>query len=389
MKRKYSILAVVFAILIMIAGCSAPTTPEETTSELIEAMIQFDFDSITSTIDPSNSISQEELNELVFDEGDLIENNFLDYLKNNASNISYEIKSIQTDDKKAVVSVQFTYVDGSEFVQATLAEYLDQVFTLALAGTDITDEMNVEILVTAIQNQRELIEESTIQKTIDIKCVQVDDRWYVEELSNELLDVLMSNFISAVGENEDPADTSSESNTDETKTIAKEVASPTESEPVAVETTTPKRTKHEGRITSSNKDIIVIEKYIGDVIPLSTMNLVIKDFNETKVLTSEYGAPVYSTEDAKFIVIEASATNTTKQECTLVPTINIIDDQSQEFTTYDNSITAIDDALDYVTLSPSIKKTGHFVYEVPFAARDYVLLVYNNDSNEMYFIVLE
>ena len=199
----------------------------------------------------------------------------------------------------------------------------------------------------------------------------------------------MSNFISAVGENEDPADTSSESNTDETKTIAKEAASPTESEPVAVETTTPKRTKHEGRITSSNKDIIVIEKYIGDVIPLSTMNLVIKDFNETKVLTSEYGAPVYSTEDAKFIVIEASATNTTKQECTLVPTINIIDDQSQEFTTYDNSITAIDDALDYVTLSPSIKKTGHFVYEVPFAARDYVLLVYNNDSNEMYFIVLE
>ena len=80
-----------------------------------------------------------------------------------------------------------------------------EVFSLAFSDfeTEITDEQYDEIFISVMEEQSELIEKSFAEKTMDIECIKIEDKWYIDELDDEILDVLMANMISTIEDIDD------------------------------------------------------------------------------------------------------------------------------------------------------------------------------------------
>lgn len=128
------------------------------------------------------------------------------------------------------------------------------------------------------------------------------------------------------------------------------------------------------------------EKEIGEEIQLATLNYTVNEVTEEDVLTAEYSTPKSAAADAKFVVIDITLTNTTKGEYMFSPdeAFRLVDNSDREFTTYSESIGSIDNYLNYTDLSPSIKKTGKLVYEIPKDTTSYNLISRKAETEEYF-----
>ncbi len=144
-------------------------------------------------------------------------------------------------------------------------------------------------------------------------------------------------------------------------------------------------------IEEAKKEAVVINKTIGDEIVLATGNIKINKTEEAKTLSAKYSAPKVATEGTKFIIVNLDVINTTKSEFSFAPddVFLLVDNQKREYRTYNDSIGAVDNYLDYKTLSPSIKETGNLVYEIPEDATSYSLVTSKSGTNELYMIKLK
>lgn len=136
-------------------------------------------------------------------------------------------------------------------------------------------------------------------------------------------------------------------------------------------------------------NMTIISKTVGDEIILATLKLKVKRVEENQTISAKYSSPKTAKEGAKFVIVNADLTNTTNKAFTMPPDLMIVDNKNREFKTYSDSIGAIDDYLDYKELSPSIKETGNWVYELPTDATSYKLTVKKSGTNELYEILLK
>lgn len=201
MKKKISIISITLLALVVAIGCSAQDKPEDTVAEYIEGMKAFDIELMASKVNPEERGDLEDFSDLKDDEESL-EKFFLDYIEENAKKITYSINDSTIDADKALVNVDFKYVDGGPLFKATFGEYMANMFELAFTDTEkeITEEEYSAAFMTAMENQSQVIEETFTEKNLDINCIKIDDKWYIDEISDELLDVAMTNMISVGGE---------------------------------------------------------------------------------------------------------------------------------------------------------------------------------------------
>lgn len=117
----------------------------------------------------------------------------LDYLKGNAKNIEYRIESIREEEDKAIAKVKYRYMDMSSVIESTLKEY---AIELEEAENINQDEKN--LLIEEIF-QREIKESSPvyIEEIIKMDLIKIDNKWYVENLSKNLKNIMFSNYIKA------------------------------------------------------------------------------------------------------------------------------------------------------------------------------------------------
>lgn len=134
----------------------------------------------------------------------------------------------------------------------------------------------------------------------------------------------------------------------------------------------------------------LIEKNIGDEVTLATINFKINKVEEKQTLVPKYGSPKVADENTKFIVINADITNTTNSKFSFSTNgLILVDNKNREFSTYSDSIGAIDDYLDYRDLSPSIKENGYLIYELPIDAENYNFMIGKAGTKEYYKIILK
>ncbi|MCR3922797.1 MAG: DUF4352 domain-containing protein [Firmicutes bacterium] len=356
--RKLISFFMIMAMVFTITGCSDSAKPEATVSEFIEAAKVFDFDKMATTINPSN-LNNEKITDLMESDDDQYQKYFLDYLKANANKITYTIADVKIDDNTAIVSVDTRYVNGGPLLKATIAEVFTKAIALAFTGVEMTEEETSQMFISAMQTQEEVVAESFVEKTIDVKCTKIDNQWYIDEPSDELLDVIMSNFISVGKELDDNFDSSS---TGDDNTLMEQAL---------------------------QDNMTIIEKATGDEIILATVLLKVTGVEEKQSISTSYGSPTEAKEDAKFVVVSLDLTNTTNKTFSFPPDLIVVDNKGREFNTFSDSIFAIDDYLDYRDLSPSIKETGYLVYELPTDAVSYNLVVAKSGTNELYKILLK
>ena len=360
MNKKVSIILVVVGISILIFGCSASSKPETTVSEFIKGMKGFDLELMASKINPANVVEKNKVSNLFEDDEDQFQKYFSDYIKSNAQKIDYEITDTKVDGDSAVVSVDFEYVDASQLFRATFAEYIREMFSLAILSDEISEEYGSKVFIETMQKQNEQIDELFVKKTVDIECIKIDKQWYIDKPSENLLDVFMSNILSVSKDLEDTFDSGNGAN--EPETVMEQLEA---------------------------DNMSVIERGIGDEITLATIKFKVTKVEEMNTLTARYGSPTVSKEGAKFVLVSMDITNTTKSEFSMPPDFMLVDNQEREFSTYSDSIGAIDDYMNYRDLSPGIKENGRFIYEVPSDSTSYFLIMAKAGTNDVYKIILK
>lgn len=360
MRKLISLLLIIG--IFFATGCSFSSKPETTVSSFIDAGKKFDLAQMATMVNPSDS--QKVTDMLKNQEGDKdsdYQKYFIDYFKENAAKITYSIKDSKVEKDQATVSVDFKYVDGGPLLKATLGDVFSKAISLAFSGVEMKDDEMSQMFVSSMTKQKETIKESMTEKTIDFNLKKVDNKWYISEPSDELLDVFMSNFLS-VGNQINKSMNSNGNNADSEQTTFMDKAK------------------------KDNK--IIITKAVGDEVILATINLKVNRVQEQANLSAKYSSPKTAKEGAKFVVVNLDITNTTNKAFTFEPNLLVIDNKGREFKPY-SSIGSIDDYIDYKEISPSIKETGNMVFELPNDATSYNLVSGKSGTNEIYQIVLK
>lgn len=195
MRRLLAIITILI-LSFSLSSCGDPK-PDEAIDKYLKAAQGFDIETMAAAIAPSNKEDVEETKTILEDEEDEYTKYFRDYLKTNAGKMTYKIVGSQVDGDKAVVNVDFRYVDGGPLIKATIAEVFSKMFGLAFTGVEITDEETGQIFITAMEEQSEIIPETYKEVSIPISCILEDGIWYISEIDDELSDVIMSGFITA------------------------------------------------------------------------------------------------------------------------------------------------------------------------------------------------
>lgn len=358
MKKKFTLITIFILLLISVVACSGQDNPEKVVSEYVDAMKNFDFELMASKINPNDKEAKEEVSSLYEEGQDSMEKYFIEYVEANAKKITYKINQSKIDGDKAVVSVDFKYVDGAPLFKATFREYMKEAFSLAFTEGELTDEEYSEMFIAAMEKENKSIEETFMEKTLDINCIKVDGEWYIDEPDEEILDIAMSNMMSAI----DEIDESFDFEDDEEPAID---------------------------IEEIEEEKNLIEKAIGEEAELKTLNLKVTKVEESKKLTSEYYEDVLAKEATKFVLVSMDAVNLTKTEISFPDDLKLIDNQDREFSIYSESIGAIDDYLEYKDLAPSIKESGRLVYQVPEDSTNYYILVGKEGTDDVYKFILK
>ena len=222
--KKWKTIVVSALSIALLAGCSG-AKPESTVEAFFAAGQKFDPEAMAATILSTNEQEVAETEELLLDDT----NDYLvEYFKANAEKMTYEVTKSEVDGDKAVVTVNAKYVDGAPMMKATVGSVFTKMFPLAFSGTELTEEETNQMFVDTMKEQAEIVPETFTETTLKIDLVKEDNEWYITEVTDEMMDVVMSGFMSlsteldsAFGESESMDETSTEESATESSAVGK------------------------------------------------------------------------------------------------------------------------------------------------------------------------
>lgn len=195
--KKLIIIFVLPIILFLLAGCGA-AGPEDTVDKYFTAAQKLDLISMAANIAPSNTEDRDITSTLLEgEEQEEFQKYALDYLKTNARKMTYTISGSEVNGDKAVVTVDCKYVDSGRILKATVGEMFAKLFGQAFSGVEMTDEENEQMFLNVMEEQIKTFDETFTDVTLNIDLVKSEDTWYIAKVSDEMLDVVASGFISA------------------------------------------------------------------------------------------------------------------------------------------------------------------------------------------------
>lgn len=191
MFKRNKIFILFIIIVFLITGCGRK--PEDTIKGFVTAMKHFDFEKMGDyvLVEEDNSDEDEDLN---------VEENFpeeiKEYFRENASEIEYEILETNVSEDSGIVKTKFKYVDGTSVMTSAFRDYLGEAFILAFSSEEISEERVNELFMSILREKIEAEETKRfVDRTIDIPVKKVEGEWYISDISNRLLDVFMSNYV--------------------------------------------------------------------------------------------------------------------------------------------------------------------------------------------------
>lgn len=222
--RNWRTIAVSMLSLALLAGCSG-AKPESTVDEFFTAGQKLDTEAMAAAVLSTNEEEVTDPEELLTDDSNEY---LLEYFKTNAEKMTYEVTESEVDGDKAVVTVNAKYVDGAPLIQATISSAFMKMLPLAFSGTEMTEEQTNQVFADTMKEQEEIVSETFKEATLKIDLVKEDNEWYITEITDEMMDVVMSGFMSlstelegAFEETETQDETSTEASDDDSSAAGK------------------------------------------------------------------------------------------------------------------------------------------------------------------------
>ena len=124
---------------------------------------------------------------------------------------------------------------------------------------------------------------------------------------------------------------------------------------------------------------------------MGSFKFIVNGLEEKTSLTGVFDNITKAKEGTKFIVLNSTITNTTKERFTFWPDdiFKIIDNQERQYKSFENSIGATEDYLIGRELNPSIPEKGSLVYEVPQDADNYNLFSVEDENGNSVKVLLK
>lgn len=192
MKKKLFSIIIAALLLVSMIGCSS-SKPENAVNTLMKNAQKFDIDGIKETLRPElrdNDIATEGL------DSDETMNLYLDYFKDNAKKIKYSIGDIVVDNDFASVNVEVQYVDGIDALESAVIKLLKESFAGTFSGDEMSDEEIQEVVSTALTNYQSEHGDEFVTTSIVLECIKIDNKWYIDDLDDDFLNVIFCNFVS-------------------------------------------------------------------------------------------------------------------------------------------------------------------------------------------------
>lgn len=341
------VLAVFFttAMLLVLAGCSIGEKPDKVVTTFCEALKNFDSEAASACVVSGETGLEENLSQ-EGEDGNAGAEQMLDYMKQQASQMTYTVGDATVDGKQASVPVTFTYADASSVVQEALSDYIGQAFGLALSGAN--DEEIENLFIQIFNEKLSSVEAGTATVEVNFPCEKVDGAWKISSLSDEVEDTLL-------------------------QVVTCNIAG-------AMESIGSSNSEEE----ATEEDAVWQDIPVGQELELATIKLRITGCEETNELTTEYIDPALAQEGTKFVVFTVEVENITKDTLNFDNDLNLEDSQGRTYEPYTDALWYFDETFTYTDLAPNIKTIGNFVYNVPTDSEGYFLKVGKSGTNEMY-----
>ena len=190
--QKLILIIIISLISLSLLGCNSQKNPGDTVENFFNYAKSFKLDSVANTFDDLDNDAEELFEEI--SEGEEFPDYLSEYLKENAKKIEYKIKNIETEKNRAVVIVEVKYIDGGKIIRESFGD----VFRTILTEEEFSDEYLDELFEETMKEKQRLNKEEIIEKEVTINLVQSRGKWYIEEMTDELADIIMSGFLRAM-----------------------------------------------------------------------------------------------------------------------------------------------------------------------------------------------
>lgn len=349
--KKRSLVIISLVLILFLTSCGVK--PESSVDKLFIGIKTFDLEKIHSVLINDNVEKSDGMTESFnnfFKKEDKSSQKILEYCKDKANKIEYKINKSKIEGDKAIVDVSVKYVDSSGLMARTMSQFMEEAIILAFSGGDMSDEHSQEIFISILESEIERSEDRYIEKDLKVYLIKKDNEWYIEELNDDLLNIMFTNFISVLNAFDD-----------------------------------------ESSLAEKLEDKELVEISIDNSMELATIDVKVNNVEETDVLVNDlFNEETYPNEGAKFILLDVDVKNITKESFYLnTYGFTLRDSEHRYFETYDGSIGAIENYIEMRTMGPSIIENGIIVYQVPEDSKDYSLIMTHGDTNISYEMKLK
>ena len=195
------ILAVILAVVLVLglAACGKSSAKEGTPQAALEGFLDAvkDMDFVKMQDYLTSGLSEDDLGM------DELPDGFLDMLKAWSKDLKYTIGDAKIDGDDATVHADITYTDASEIIANAMTAYITEAMKLAMSGNvdSITEEEMAQLLFDCIEEETNNTKENkTADVSLDFELENVDGEWKISDLPDEMLDVILSNMLSAMSD---------------------------------------------------------------------------------------------------------------------------------------------------------------------------------------------
>lgn len=350
MEKIKKLLILVLLSSLILTGCkNEEAEVRERLTGFLEDMKDFNLDGMGSMVKGGEEDAEFNLEDL---ENDQVSQAFMAYFKESSKKIDYKIGDIDLDKDKARVDVDFKYIDGENLFKYTLADLMEEAFSMALIDGDLADEKMSQAALEILEENKKNLEEEFMDRSLKLNLVKLDGQWFLEEIDEGILDVLTCNFNSVLNQLDDGIG------------------------------------DLEGGEGHGMEDKNIIKKEIGQELELKNLNITVTTVEETNELVGDLDEKTQAREGSKFLVIGLDIVNTSKEGFSFYNDFLLIDQEGREYQGYGDSIGNLKNYMDGRDLAPSIKEEGFICFELPEDSLAYSIFIGKEAKDEVYEVVL-
>jgi hypothetical protein len=170
-------------------------------SGFFDASKKADYKTVLTYIEPTQISDRFKIESITGDNSEnLVQEFYLTYIKSRASKMTYEITNSEINGDNASVTVKAKYIDGGIILKAAMGEVITKAMSLAFSGQEPTDDEMNKLFLDTINEKANSISDTYKEVTLKIDCVKSDGKWYILEVSDDLVDVVSLGFLSAAGD---------------------------------------------------------------------------------------------------------------------------------------------------------------------------------------------